>query len=543
MTTTILYNALDGTVKSRSFLEGFQQSIQPVNEQEADIKNKLAAILNQYPDADLFEIEIENFAATPFLAAPRHKGLAKEALDSCGRLKKGYRYDLTGKLIKVAKNTTSKLKSSLKNIAKKYNFSLGATYIAPTMSVSALHGTILADGFEIMQSDDYEDDYFAGLGVAAADVQEKINNLILEKINTGEELPPWKQSWAEKTTLPAQNFVSKRPYTGSNAIILNVLLGSIMPTPYYLTFKQVKDLKGKVKKGAKSIPLVYYNFVFRLKDFKDNPTAETNLLSKINGKTVTRKKKSVTLSKANYAGFSLYENEIKEFGLDRNDYFSIGFLKSYNVFNIADTEGIDYELPNNNPKNENEKIELCEKILDSFKDMPKVVSDPKDAAYVPSKDIIKMPDMEQFDSAEEYYSTLFHEMIHSTLHETRVNREKMYEGKEPKARYAFEELVGELGASYLCGLAGIIDVTHINQASYLKGWHEKLKNLAGDNPDFFVFATKEAQKAVDYIIRDFQEDMPQPKTEPKAEPKADEKTKAKLRAKARIRILELESKK
>ncbi len=79
----------------------------------------------------------------------------------------------------------------------------------------------------------------------------------------------------------------------------------------------------------------------------------------------------------------------------------------------------------------------------------------------------------------------------------------------------------------------LLEVTHINQASYLKGWYEKLVKAAGKNNDFFLYATREAQKAVDYIIKDYDPEKSAPKKETKGSTgKYDEKTKALAKAKA-----------
>src|SRR5690606_2958120 len=230
---------------------------------------------------------------------------------------------------------------------------------------------------------------------------------------------------------------------------------------------------------------------------------EGELLRKITGRMIKRRKpkKDIILSKGNYAGVSVSEKDIKFLGLDSDEYISKGFLRYYRVFNIADTTGIEYEVPKGQGKTKKEKIAIAEALIKAFSDKPPILKDNDKAYYKPKEDKIWIPEIHSFDTPEEYYSTLFHELIHCTLHESRVNRQKDYDKKESKAQYAFEELIAELGASYLCGLAGILEVTHINQASYLKGWYEKLVKLTDSNTDFFIYATREAQKAVDYIIR------------------------------------------
>ncbi|TYB78345.1 ArdC family protein [Bizionia myxarmorum] len=478
----------------------------------------------------------------PGLGAPRHSGLAKEGLDNCGRLKPGFMYDNEGNLIRVEKVKKStkkeKLKSKILSLKEKFNLQ-GLAY--PAITKCGLGGGYLANGHEILSDNDLDilddEDYNIGLGAAAKDVEQMVNELILDKINTGEPLPAWKQSWANKASIPAQNFVSKKPYSGTNSIILNVLLGSIMPTPYYLTGKQIKDLGGNIKKGSKTVPLVYYNFVKSLKDFSESTDKENALLSKVRGYEVKRRgKKTFKITQSNYKGIQLTDKEILFLKLDKNEYWSKGYLKYYRVFNIADTEGIEYEVPEPKLNTTAERIDIAEAIISSFVDKPKIKHNPKEAKYNTLTDILDIPNIEEFDTPEEYYSTMFHELIHSTLHQDRLNRKEKYEGKEKDASRAFEELIAELGASYLCGLCGILEVTHINQAAYLKQWYQDLVDLTEENPDFFIFATQQAQKAVDYIIKDFDENnikkVSSPSPEPKPEPKNNDKEKAKARAKA-----------
>jgi antirestriction protein ArdC len=238
------------------------------------------------------------------------------------------------------------------------------------------------------------------------------------------------------------------------------------------------------------------------------------------------------LTKTNYANVSLTEKEVEYLGLTKQEYISRGFLLYYRVFNIADTTGIQYEVPENKAKTETERIATAEAIVKGFTDMPPIVPG-KDAAYNLSKDLITMPDISDFDVTEEYYTTLFHEMIHSTLHKSRIDRNEKYKDKDADAQYAFEELIAELGASYLAGLSGILNVVHVNSAAYLKGWHEKLQKITETNSNFFIFATKEAQKAVDYILKGFNfKDGQENDLETDIEVEKDvEKAKAKARAK------------
>lgn len=112
-----------------------------------------------------------------------------------------------------------------------------------------------------------------------------------------------------------------------------------------------------------------------------------------------------------------------------------------------------------------------------------------------------MPSPDQFRSAEHYYSVLFHELTHSTGHESRLNRKGVSRSEGKLATfgsdpYAKEELVAEMGAAFLCAQAGIVERTVDNSAAYIASWLERLKN----EPKLVVRAAGAAQKAADFIL-------------------------------------------
>ena len=108
-----------------------------------------------------------------------------------------------------------------------------------------------------------------------------------------------------------------------------------------------------------------------------------------------------------------------------------------------------------------------------------------------------MPHRERFENEAGYYATLFHELIHSTGHASRLNRATVTEaagfGSNP---YCREELVAEMGAAFLCGQAGIAESTLENSAAYLQNWLEQLQ----DDRKFIVQAAAQAQRAADFIL-------------------------------------------
>src|SRR5690606_5012741 len=113
-------------------------------------------------------------------------------------------------------------------------------------------------------------------------------------------------------------------------------------------------------------------------------------------------------------------------------------------------------------------------------------------------DVVVMPKLEQFDNPQEFYSTLFHELVHSTGAKHRLNRDMT--GRYGSKPYAFEELIAELGASFLCGWSGILYFTLKNSAAYIRGWSKRLVENMTKDPKFFVQAASKAQQAADYIL-------------------------------------------
>ena len=121
----------------------------------------------------------------------------------------------------------------------------------------------------------------------------------------------------------------------------------------------------------------------------------------------------------------------------------------------------------------------------------------EDNFYVPAKDEIHLTAEESFHTPSNYYATLFHEAGHSTGHKSRLCRDGItgmnFHGSH---EYSKEELVAELTATILSGIAGIENDIIENSASYINSWSKKLK----DNPDWFMEASSKAQRAVDHIM-------------------------------------------
>lgn len=291
---------------------------------------------------------------------------------------------------------------------------------------------------------------------AGRDLYQEVTNKIIWMIEQG--VAPWRRTWS--TYGLARNYATSHIYTGINLILMN---NTAHPIPYFMTFNQVKEQNGQIRKGAKAEMVIYFNVFY--KDGADQ-----------------------TLTKEQARSRASQGEEIQV----------LKFIKYYNVFNIADIEGINFEIPEIELK-QNEKIEQCESIIEQMPNRPEFRRiDGNRAFYSPAFDFVNMPAIAQFDTAEDYYATFFHELTHATGHASRLGREEVMNPQTFGSRpYSREELVAEMGASFLCSSVQI-DFDNIieNNAAYLAGWLKILK----EDSKFIFKAAAEAQKAADYVL-------------------------------------------
>lgn len=290
------------------------------------------------------------------------------------------------------------------------------------------------------------------------DVYQKVSELIINRLEEGDI--PWMRSWNGYG--PARNALTQKPYRGINAFLLNEVFRD--RRPFYLTFKQVKQNGGIVKKGSKSLPIIFWSFTYQMKG----------------------------------SGLRLSEQVAHQLGPDK--YTKQGFIRYYNVFSIDQVDGLELEIPEPERRPLAEQIDSCEAIIDNYEDRPSINHGGDRAFYSVHTDQVNVPDAQMFHSNEEYYATVFHELVHSTGAEKRLKREGITSTSSTKGseRYGFEELVAELGAAFLCTEAGISSEKLLtDSAAYIQGW---MKALKGD-PQLVIKAAAKAQKAADHMLQ------------------------------------------
>jgi len=177
------------------------------------------------------------------------------------------------------------------------------------------------------------------------------------------------------------------------------------------------------------------------------------------------------------------------------------WLKWWKVFNVLQTVGIEWEPLVTGGEEAFDRTARAEEIIRDMPNSPEIHygGGGDQAYYRPSTDAIYLPPAEAFEGGDEYYSTAFHELGHSTGHKSRLNRHGMETGIAPFGSevYSEEELVAEFSSAFLCNESGIHnqDVFE-NSASYIQSWHKRLQK----DKKLVVQAASRGQKSADYIL-------------------------------------------
>lgn len=283
-------------------------------------------------------------------------------------------------------------------------------------------------------------------------VYQMVTDKIVEMMSKG--IIPWHKPWslAGSEEEVAINYVTRRPYSLVNQWLL-------MEPGEYLTFKQITALGGKVKKGAKSQFVVFFTHV----PYK-----------RVNEKTGEEEEKTYP------------------------------YLKYYNVFHIKNTEGIESKI-NARPEADIKDVPMCaeaDSAIDLYVKSQNGLTfqndKPSDGAYYsPSEDKVVVPMAGQYVDIAEYYSTTFHELTHSTMTESRLNRKQPGVSFFGSTNYSREELVAEIGAAMCCSNFNLdLKKAFRNSVAYIQDWAKNLK----DDPKAIVVAAGKAEKAARFIL-------------------------------------------
>ena len=513
------YNKLDGRIVTRKELANFSielfDELPSENEKIILIWKRVNNLLYRYPNASEFEISIElpikistGLKCKKNYNASDKKG-AKDKKETV--LKK--RKEINS--LKAKRNKLKKSSPKRRNLQQKID-SLENNIIKDKTGISI---DIVGLGLPLLNSEienDLGKDETYGLGKAVSndDIYKMVTDKIIDAIETHGDLT-WYNGRNNKkgkdafVSLPLPiNYNLKKHYRGINSFLLSMypkFLGfktrlgkkvkkvQLIPITdnrlIWLTFKQIEENRGKLKKNSVAQTAIYYNFIYK---------HENKLISEEKYNGLVKK----------YRCF----NRLKKQNEYCNKLIKIPFLRYYNVFNERDIEGIDFEkrrqlIEKKAAKFDStiEKIEAAEAIIKAMPKAPQLIErslrKTQSPHYAPLTDKVVMPLRQQFDNIERWYGTAFHELTHSTGHASRLARKGItnFDGFGSES-YAFEELVAELGAAFLNAESGILLKTVKNNAAYIKGWKNKVKAiLQKDNKAIFI-ASAQAQRAADFIL-------------------------------------------
>lgn len=269
-------------------------------------------------------------------------------------------------------------------------------------------------------------------------VYEIVTEQILKQLENG--VAPWRKPWHVDTSAPRS--IHGHIYSGVNVFLL---LCAGYDNPFWITFKEVEKRGGRIRKGEHGTIVIYWKLL-RVTD------------------EITKEEKTIPM------------------------------LRYYRVWNLEQVDGIATpKLETREEPTAKERHAEAARIVRQYPDAPKIRNAGSSAYYRPTTDVVTVPPKKSFDDLDEYYSTLFHELGHSTAHETRLNRETG--DVFGSHAYGREELIAEMTSAFLAAESGIV-TTQNNSAAYLDNWMRTIR----EDVRAVVVAAGKAQKAANYIL-------------------------------------------
>lgn len=274
------------------------------------------------------------------------------------------------------------------------------------------------------------------------DIFAQITDRIIAALEQG--MVPWHKPWTCGNS-GCISYSTGKPYSLLNHLLLGGICGE------YITFKQATLAGGHVRKGEKSKFVVFWKPYEKV----DEETGEIT----------------------------------KHF-----------YLRYYNVFHLSQVEGVDPRWAVSvRPAAELQPDAAADAIIKDYVDRSGVtlrITESDQAFYQPGTDTVTVPQLSQYKQQAEYYSTLFHELTHSTGHKSRLDRLTDI-AAFGSHEYSKEELCTELGSAFLVNHCGLESTSSFrNSAGYIQGWLKALK----DDKRLIVSAAGQAEKAVNLIL-------------------------------------------
>ncbi len=258
------------------------------------------------------------------------------------------------------------------------------------------------------------------------------------------------------------NAVSARKYSGVNVTILWASAAvQGFELDRWLTFRQAQTAGGRIRRGEKGTAAILFRYI-------DVPDKCKRLDS----------------------GAESVQDDLKR----------IKMIRGFTLFNVEQCTGLPDEIVKGKPeqtplKSTWERHQQADRLITTHQ--VRLRFGKKDAFYSAEKDTIFMPSKTAFDSTSGYYTTLLHELTHWTGHRNRLNRPGITHASAIDVdRYAYEEMIAEIGSAFLCAEFGIPGQSQ--HEAYVLSWIKKLEN----DPKAILNSSSEAWKARCYLMRE-----------------------------------------
>ncbi len=291
-------------------------------------------------------------------------------------------------------------------------------------------------------------------------LSEIITNRFINALHAG--APPWIRPWNRDcpvNTRPS-NVVTGRKYSGVNITILwSAAASKGYLSDRWLTFSQAKKIGAKVRQGQQSTTAIFF--------------------------------RTLQIPQKNQDGLP----EFDENGLAVTQ--TIKLMKGFNLFNVEQCTDIPPKYLEENDASNESLPWLLHQDAENFVVNTKATirHQGTSALYIPEGDYILMPPRSAFSATEGYYSTIMHELVHWSGHKTRLNRVGISKDvQEGSYKYAYEELIAEIGSAYLCAELGIQG--EMRHEGYVLAWIRILEN----DPNSIFRASAEAWQATCYLM-------------------------------------------
>jgi antirestriction protein ArdC len=278
---------------------------------------------------------------------------------------------------------------------------------------------------------------------------EIVTATILADLEAG-NLPAWRKPWNAAASMPRN--VDGRAYRGINVwVLLLTAQAKGYSDPRWLTYNKARELGGNIKRGEKSTAVVLWKPVKRTETNDEGETVEKSSM----------------------------------------------LLRFYSVFNVDQAEGLTLKALPTAETRTNDPVEAAEAIIAGMPNPPSINWTGTKAYYIPSMDAVTMPPRDTFEGPAEVYSTLNHELSHSTGHKDRLNRSTVTDGHTfGSDGYGREELVAEFGSAIVSAEAGIGPATLVNSEAYIAAWAKTIKA----DPRAVIVAAAQGHKAADFVL-------------------------------------------